>query len=212
MDNLKKPEVIISGANAVGLVVVTAYFYKSIGELNNEIVELKKHLGQSIKMTTDLQKQSLLLPQIPPVIEKFKNDIDSINKQQRRLLSINKHQNNINHNLSEYCTALNKNLIALGAESVKFELDIEPVSNSNNRNRERSRAPVRKNKRRAQISDDDDDDDFDDMSYNQPRRRNKNRDKISEDEDDYDDDDDDDDNLDDLIRMVKKGRSKASRR
>lgn len=217
MDNLKKPEVIISGANAVGLIVVTAYFYKNIGELNNEIVELKKHIAHNVNMTVDVQKQASMIQQIAPMLGDFKNDIETISKRQRRMMTENKNQSVNNANLAKYCESLNKKIVELGGEPINMDLEIEPVKVSNNRGRSKNNTQSRY---RPSISDDDDDDydERNDRSYNQSvgkyKRRNKRRSKISEDEDEYDDDDDDDDDidLDSLINMVKKVKNKGNRR
>lgn len=165
MDNLKKPETIISGANAVGLIVISAYFYKTIGDLQNEINDLKRHLGNTITMVTELQKHSSLLPQIPPVIKKIQDIQDDTAKQQRRIMANIREQNDLCSNVVGYCEELNKNIVDIGGKSIDNDLDFDPVNNTNFKSNSRKINNTRNNSRRhnqRKIQFDDELDEFED--------------------------------------------------
>lgn len=65
MESLKKPEVIIGSANAVALLIVTAWFYNQNNTLNQKVDELSKKLSKTIVVANELHKYLPALNKLP---------------------------------------------------------------------------------------------------------------------------------------------------
>lgn len=87
MDSLKKPEMILSIVNLIGLVSIAVYGYKKSISTSEEIETLKKHLNEVIKRSVDfgtsikkLDDLTELVKQLDQTIKSKDNRINSMSK------------------------------------------------------------------------------------------------------------------------------------
>lgn len=168
MESVKKPEVIISGANAVALIFVTIYFYKQIGDLENEISELKKNLSNTVTQTHENNKNKADAVKVASLIQKLRANQERIIREQRLLKEDLDEQHYFCSNVSKFCKKVNEESDKKVDVDIEFE-DSQPQKNNNrrfNRNERNERNERNTRGRRRQNYNNYDDlieDDYDDF-------------------------------------------------
>lgn len=75
MDNMKKPETIISIVNTAALLGASIYFYKKINNLELELNKHSEHLTSTIAKVTEIAKTKKHLAQVVSAIKDLNNQV-----------------------------------------------------------------------------------------------------------------------------------------
>ena len=71
MESLKRPEMVLSVANTVGLIGVVTYFNKQQQSLQAELVKVSDHLSSTIKKIAELQGQCQQINKVVEMLNRF---------------------------------------------------------------------------------------------------------------------------------------------
>jgi len=101
MENVKKPEFVVSSATAIGLIGLGSFFYKRSMDLENELTETKKHLSSVVKMTLVLEKRLNELEQLknlPAAVQEQFNKTNAKQQQEQRIFAqtVSDYSNEVN--------------------------------------------------------------------------------------------------------------------
>ncbi len=172
MESLKKPEMILSIANTFGLISLAIYAYKRSILLNDEIAELKVHVGNLTRKIGELSVLAVKTNDLSDIAKQA----DSSNK--TRDTHIKSHTDtlkNVSYDIDDLANSLNAIIKALKENGINVKVDREEaevsVLSSRNKRQQQSRYQQRY-PRQQQYDDDEGQDDIEpdnEASY-RPRR------------------------------------------